>query len=106
MATKKSPTTTNNKATSKTNDLKKHGDMLAQEPDAIHFVNEAYKHCKAIAAEGDGIVLLKKTYLKDNIEGKDKDDNGVLVDKSARNFIAAIAQHRFWDREEQRKVPA
>ncbi|MEO7394198.1 MAG: catalase, partial [Chitinophagaceae bacterium] len=83
---------------------KKHGDMLAQEPDAIHFVNEAYKHCKAIAAEGDGLVLLKKTYLKDAIESKS--DNGVLVDKSARNFIDAIAQHRFWDREEQRKVPA
>ena len=74
---------------------------LIAEPDAIHFVNEAYKHCKAIAADGDGVNLLNKSYAGDKPK-----DGGFLIDKPAKDFIKAIAQHRFWDREKQRKVPA
>ena len=85
---------------------KKHADWLSKEPDAVHFVNEAYKHCKAIAAEGDGIILLNKTYLKDVVESKTMRDKGVLVNKTPKDFINAIAQHRFWEREDERKVPA
>ena len=28
---------------------------LANEPDAIEFVNEAFRHCKAIAGSGEGV---------------------------------------------------
>jgi len=74
---------------------------LIKEPDAIHFVNEAYKHCKAIAANGDGAILLNKSYVNDKTNM-----GGLIIDKPIKDFIKAIAQHRFWDREKQRKVPA
>jgi catalase len=31
--------------------------------DALHFVDEAYRHCKAIAASGEGIEVLAASYL-------------------------------------------
>ncbi|HZV69368.1 MAG TPA: catalase [Saprospiraceae bacterium] len=83
--------------------------VLKAEPDAIHFVNEAYKHCKAIAAEGSGIELLKASGMGDKINMKEKaakKDQGVLLDRNAKEFINAIAQHRFWEREIPGKVPA
>ncbi|MEP7264754.1 MAG: catalase [Bacteroidota bacterium] len=75
---------------------------LLGEPDAIQFVNQAYKHCKAIAANGDGVTFLNNTFANN----KNEKDNGVLLDKTAKDFIKAIAQHRFWEREKERKVPA
>ena len=74
---------------------------LIAEPDAVHFVNEAFKHCKAIAANGDGVDVLNQSYAA----GKNE-DGGIIIDKSSKDFIHAIAQHRFWEREKQRKVPA
>jgi len=77
-------------------------DALKEEMDAIHFVNEAFKHCKAIAATGEGV-----DFVKDTFAGKAKDDKAVLLgDNVANDFIKAIAQHRNWDRETARKVPA
>ncbi len=88
------------------------GDMnaatLAGESDAVHFVNEAYKHCKAIAAESSALPFLEATYFGKKLQEK-KIEDGVLVGegrKLAMAFIKAIAQHRFWDREKPRKVPA
>jgi len=82
---------------------------LQNEPDAIHFINEAYKHCKAIAAEAEGMDLLIKTAA--GIKMKDKTDKnhlakGVLINRNPKEFIKAIAQHRFWEREKPGKVPA
>ncbi len=76
---------------------------LAAEPDAIEFVNEAFRHCKAIAASGAGVNFLKEeTYVR-----KAKDDQAILLgDKVTDKFIKAIAQHRNWERETARKVPA
>ena len=87
---------------------------LVGEPDAIHFLNEAYKHCKAIAADSQAIELLEETYFGNRLSSHSADvkatDDGVIIGKDASKisgaFIAAIAQHRFWDREKQRKVPA
>jgi catalase len=87
---------------------------LEGEPDAIHFLNEAYKHCKAIAADADTLPLLKATYFGKNIaKGNKKPNaqmNGVIISEDAtslsKDFISAIAQHRFWEREKARKVPA
>jgi len=75
---------------------------LSKEADAIHFVNEAYRHCKAIATEGEGIALLEKTYAGN----ENSTDQGVLINKKPDSFIKAIAKHRFWKRERERKVPA
>jgi len=74
-------------------------DALLAEPDAVHFVKEAYKHCKAIAANGDGVVLLNKSCAGDKSK-----DGGLIVDKPVKDFVKAIAQHRFWEREKERKM--
>src|SRR5674476_1212543 len=77
---------------------------LQKEPNAIHFINEAYKHCKAIAAEGEGTELLFITNagIKNNSKDKSAKNymaNGVLLNRNSKEFIKAIAQHRFWERE-------
>jgi len=80
-------------------------EMLGGEADAYHFVNEAFRHCKAIAATGEGVDFVGDTFVS-----RAKDDAGVILGektgKVAGDFIAAIAQHRNWDREVTRKVPA
>ena len=80
---------------------------LLSEPNAIHFVNEAYKHCKAIATGADGVAFLKETFVKE-IESKNlnMEELGVITDGNANKFIKCIANHRFWKREEIRIVPA
>jgi len=75
---------------------------LGSEADAYQFVDEAYKHCKAIAATGEGV-----DFVKDTFAGKAKDDKAVILgDAPANDFIKAIAQHRNWARETARKIPA
>ncbi|MBB6126098.1 catalase [Mucilaginibacter lappiensis] len=72
---------------------------LLDNADAIHFINESYRHCKAIAADDD--TLLQETYVAKKLATP-----GVLVGKIPKDFIHAIAQHRFWEREKKDKVPA
>ncbi len=80
---------------------------LKEEPDAIHFINEAYKHCKAIAGDGAGsdLILITAAGIKSKTL-KDNPDFGVLLNRKTNDFITAIAQHRFWEREKPGKVPA
>ncbi|RPE12152.1 catalase [Chitinophaga lutea] len=72
--------------------------------DAVHFLNEAYRHCKAIAADADAEEVLNSTYF-----GK-APGPGVITGADnaelAQRFTEAIAQHRFWEREQERRVPA
>jgi catalase len=86
---------------------------LLNEPDAIHFINEAYRHCKAIAADGEGAELIKATYVGSKLNGQAGRDAaaGIIFgdggnSKLAADFINAIKQHRFWEREKKDKVPA
>ncbi len=79
--------------------------VLAADPDAIHFVNEAYKHCKAICATGDGTALLNAAFIDLSMEDK-AIINGKKHADAAAQFIRAIAEHRNWERETERKVPA
>ncbi|WP_316786767.1 catalase [Pedobacter frigiditerrae] len=78
---------------------------IAIEPDAIHFLNEAFKHCKAIAFDADAQAIIDSTYFAAIAK-----EDGIIIEgdvkKLADQFIKAIAQHRFWDREKARKVPA
>ncbi|MBW4889997.1 catalase [Mucilaginibacter sp. HMF5004] len=84
---------------------------LSGNADAVHFVNETYRHCKAIAADGNGADLLKETYVAAKLK-QDKDASAGVISSDtakgslAKDFIAAIAQHRFWEREKKDKVPA
>ncbi|WP_426293542.1 catalase [Dyadobacter endophyticus] len=82
--------------------------------DAVHFLNEAFKHCKAIAADAGAMQVIESTYFARKIPA-DFSDDSVLLDgivisddtaKLAKQFITAIAQHRFWEREKPRKIPA
>ena len=80
---------------------------LSEEADAIEFVNEAFRHCKAIAATGEGVNFIKnETYA-----GRTESDKAVILSEdigkdATQNFINAIAEHRNWERETARKVPA
>jgi catalase len=85
-------------------DGKKSVEALLKEPDAIHFVNEMYKHCKVIAYEGEGNELINLSYVGKKIENKK--DAGILADETPQKFIKAVAQHRFWEREKKCMVPA
>ncbi len=81
---------------------------LKEEHKAIHFLDEAYSHCKPIAADGEGVDLWRESAAGKKEATVDKDQqealmNGVVLDKEPADFIKAITQHRFWDRE---KVPA
>lgn len=80
-------------------------DALIADPRAIHFLNETYKHCKAIAAEKEGISVIKATSIPLDSDGK-TDDKFIILDNKVDNFITAIAQHRNWEREKNPVVPA
>jgi catalase len=94
-------------------------ETLEGSADALHFIDEAYRHCKAVAATGAGVDVLRASYLGakgaidanadvDAVSSKD----GVVTGgdrqaaKVASAFVTAIAQHRFWDRESEDRVPA
>lgn len=89
---------------------------LKQEGDAIHFISEAFKHCKAIAGSGEGIELLERADLKGvNIasNGKVAADAGVVtcpgggdLSQFSQAFVDAMKQHRHWMRTEKEMVPA
>ena len=76
---------------------------LADDPDARHFVNEAYKHCKAICATGEAAAFLDATYVDLSIEDKAVITGKKRSDASVQ-FIRAIAEHRNWQREFVRKA--
>jgi catalase len=66
---------------------------LAKSGLAIHFLNEAYRHGKPIAAIGDGSLLLEACSL-----GEAQPQDGVIVGEAAiaiDGLIAALLQHRF-----------
>ncbi|QEL03569.1 catalase [Olivibacter sp. LS-1] len=87
---------------------------LEAEANAVHFLNEAFKHCKAIAADEQAIQVLEATYFANKLPADFSEETilaeGVAVSsdqkKLARLFIKAIALHRFWEREKPRQVPA
>ncbi|MBO3099054.1 catalase [Gelidibacter pelagius] len=74
---------------------KKSIDALKNEAKFIKFVNEAFKHCKAIAADDEG-----EHFIDDTFVSKHKNDNAVLINSKPSDFVIAIAQHRNWNRME------
>jgi catalase len=71
---------------------------------AVHFVSEAFKHAKAIAASGEGASLLRAAGVGDGAAG-------VVVGDTANKpliagFIAAVAKHRAWERDGLVAIPA
>jgi catalase len=73
-----------------------HGAGLAASPAAITWVQTVYRHCKPIAAWGDGAEVLAAA-------GVAADAPGVaVVDKPAKRFgsalVEALGRHRVWER--------
>lgn len=91
---------------------------LMKQGDAVHFINEAFKHCKAIAALDEGIELFAAAGVTGvpmagpHSEEKLVSEHGVVTARDGvdvatfgRTFIEAVAQHRHWMRQDD-KVPA
>ncbi len=77
---------------------------LEEEPDYIHFINEGFRHCKALAFAKGAEKLIADSYI-----AKQEKDAGVVVESKnnlTTDFITAMKGHRVWDREKVRKVPA
>jgi catalase len=87
---------------------------LKGEAKALHFINEAYNHCKTIGASGAGAELLRASALggdSSSPNGSLLASDGIVMGASAdaglaANFVRAIAQHRHWSREQRARVPA
>jgi len=80
--------------------------VLAASGDAIHFVAEAYKHGKAIAALADSAAILVAAGIGDNGAPAE----GLITGRSTKDiikpFIAAIANHRAWSRADKDAISA
>jgi len=89
---------------------------LTQLGDAVHFVLEAYKHCKSLCALNEGAQLLGTLGFALEAQGGAlmQPTPGVLMADArkaaegqiSQAFIAAIASHRHWDRLNVDAVPA
>ncbi|MFA9188622.1 catalase [Flavobacterium magnesitis] len=77
---------------------KKAIEALKKEAKFLKFINEAFKHCKAIAADEEGEDLIDETFVS-----KYKQDAAILINKSPVDFVNAMAKHRNWDRMEHIK---
>jgi catalase len=75
-------------------------------PDAVDFVREAYKHCKALGFSGAGTLFVEAAGLRKIAAAQDLDsDPGVVqnaktdMKKFNQRFVEAIAAHRNWARQ-------
>ncbi|WP_348822888.1 catalase [Flavobacterium aestuarii] len=75
---------------------------LAENDDALEYLNDAYKHCKVIGADGEAAKLFSAVPFAVKITN---DDAGVIISSEAASkafaeeFITAMGMHRFWQRE-------
>jgi catalase len=94
-------------------------EAMKKQGDVLHFINEAYKHCKPIGALSEGVDLLLDTSIKgatiaqEDNGGDVVDDEGLITvwnprayDTFNQAFFNAIAQHRHWNREDKMMIPA
>lgn len=87
---------------------------IAADADAIHFLNQAFKHCKAIAVDEEVLPALQSTYFFGKLPPDRSADaeiaDGIIISSDiqdlSKRFIDAIGHHRFWHREKPRKIPA
>jgi catalase len=96
-----------------------HVELLKKQGDVLHFINEAYKHCKAIGLIAEAIELLKISSVKLDNEsfansGVVHENMGVVTawkNENVQDFLTkfenAIRQHRHWTRAANKEmVPA
>ncbi|QEC45229.1 catalase [Pseudobacter ginsenosidimutans] len=88
--------------------------FLEADADAVHFLDEAYRHCKVIAADPDAMQVLRATRFgrkfPEVVTADTPVEAGIIVNSNRpqleQEFITAVSQHRVWEREDERKVPA
>lgn len=94
-----------------------HVDILKEQGDAVHFISEAFKHCKAIGATGRGIELLQNAHIGTVTVASDNDSgvvsqHGVVTHRAGGDssftdaFIQSLREHRHWTRGTLEEVPA
>jgi catalase len=77
--------------------------VLMRDPNALQFVHEAFRHCKAMCLIGESIELLRPLGVGEPDAALPA---GVIVGKNdpttrlqlAQDFISAIGKHRHWSR--------
>jgi catalase len=82
--------------------------------DALHWINETFKHCKTVGAIGEGVELLRHAQLGDLrfADGSEPVmDHGVVTARTASGpfasaFLDALGEYRHWDRAGKDTVPA
>jgi catalase len=87
---------------------------LTADARAVLFVNEAYKHCKALAATGEGIAMIPNHTGADRGRAKGGTlEEGIVaggdgdIARVAAELVKALARHRAWSREAKGQlVPA
>ena len=73
-----------------------HGTAAFTDPAIITFVQSAYRHCKPVAAWGDGADMLSSAGIPDGAAGV---VSAAKANKSfAKDVIASLRVHRHWDR--------
>ncbi len=92
-------------------------ERIGAKGDALHFINEAFKHCKPIGALSKGIDLLAVSDISGVDVAAAGSEDLVVSDKGIvtarmhsesfnKSFIDAMAVHRHWVREPGDEVPA
>jgi catalase len=85
--------------------------LWSSEADAVDFVREAFKHCKPVAATGEGMELLSIAAIPVGAsDDPDPADAATIVGTGVRGdftqrFIEAMTHHRFWAREAELHLP-
>jgi catalase len=85
--------------------------VLLKDGQAVHFVLEAYRHCKPLCLIGESAEILRSRGFGN---GEGDPPAGVVIGTNepttrlqmAQDFIAAIARHRHWTRSMVEQVPA
>lgn len=82
--------------------------MLSELPDAIRFIDEAFKHGKPIAATAEGVELVLAAGVGKLITPDTALKQGILLKEAVKSlpkpFLAAIASHRFHNRQVDKVV--
>ncbi len=96
----------------------KHVEALIKQGDVLHFINEAYKHCKPLGFTGEAIRLLQESNVETgpvNFAESDFHVNlGVVINRDSSGsadffdaFKQSIVEHRHWGRQANKEsVPA
>lgn len=78
---------------------------LLDHMEALNALDEAYRHCKPIAFDEDALDLWNASYSSKDLPKKTTPKElaaiGLILNGSPKEFIKAIAKHRFWMREKK-----